>query len=368
MGWSIAYNLAKLGTKDITVLEKGFVNYGASTRAGSRFRVHFFAEENVRYARESSKILLNLAKVTKWNPIVATGGYLWLLPNENQLKQWREANQMWTRLKVPGIFLSPEEAHEKYPYLNTEGFVEAFLGPQDGSFHHDYVTYGYYMASTKIGVRCLEYTEARKIVTEDGRVVGVETDHGMTKAEKVVLTTGAWTCQLARTAGVELPLEPVKKEMLIAGPFRFFMEPLIVDNGTTGYLGQTLRGEILGGIDVPVEKGLTPLNTSLRCAQEWAKTVTRIVPAMKYARIFRGWSGYFDVSPDDSQILGRDPSWPQGLYVAAGFGGHGFVLAPLTGEVMARYIAFEEIPHIMEPFLPTRFKEGKLVMENLVIG
>jgi sarcosine oxidase subunit beta len=368
IGCSIAYNLAKLGTKDVTIVEKDIPNHGTSTRSASRFRVHFWTEENVRFATESRRIFLNLASATKWNPIISIGGYLWLLPNEKHLKAFEKANQMWARLGVAGTFFSPEETREQYPYLNTDGFVQAFFGPQDGSLHHDYVTYGYYMASKAMGVRCVEHAEATKITLEDGKVTGVETDQGPVKGEKVILAAGAWTADLARTVGIELPMEPVKKEILITEPFRFFLEPFIVDNGTSGYFGQTLRGEILGGIDVPVEKGLRPLNTSILCAKEWAKTVTRVVPAMKYARAFRGWSGYFDPTSDGSHILGSDPEWPRGLHVAAGFGGHGFLMAPLTGEVMARYVAFEEIPELMEPFLPTRFKEGRLVNETLVVG
>ena len=368
MGWSIAYNLAKLGSKDITVVEKSFVNYGSSTRSASRFRVHFWTKENVRYAAESRKIFLRLAGATKWNPIIDIGGYLWLLPNGDHISAFEKANQMWTELGVGGFFLSPEEAQEKYPYLSTDGFVRAFFGPQDGSLHHDYVTYGYYMASKAMGVKCLEYAEAKKVTINNGKVAGVETDQGCVKGEKVVLAAGAWTAQIARTAGVELPIEPVKKEMLITEPLRFFMKPFIVDNRASGYFGQTLRGEILGGIDVPVENGLRPLNTSILCAKEWAKAVTRVVPALKYARVFRGWSGYFDPTSDGSHIVGSDPDWPRGLYVAAGFGGHGFLMAPLTGVVMAKYIAFEDVPVEMEPFLPTRFKEGKLVEETLVVG
>jgi len=368
MGWSIAYNLARLRTKNVTVVERGFVNCGSSTRSASRFRVHFWTEENVRFATESRKLFLSFASATKWNPIISIGGYLWLLPSENQLKAFEKANQMWARLGVPGIFLSPEEVHERYPYLNAEGFVRAFFAPQDGSLHHDYVTYGYYTSSKAMGVRCLEYAEARKVAIEDGKVTGVDTDRGLVKGEKVVLAAGAWTAQLARTVGIELPIEPVKKEMLITEPLRFFMEPFIVDNGSSAYFGQTLRGEILGSIDVPVETGLRPLNTSILCAKEWARAVTRLVPAMKYARAFRGWSGYFDPTSDGSHILGHDPDWPQGLYVAAGFGGHGFLMAPMTGEVMAKNIAFGEIPELMAPFLPTRFKEGRLVKETLVVG
>jgi sarcosine oxidase subunit beta len=84
--------------------------------------------------------------------------------------------------------------------------------------------------------------------------------------------------------------------------------------------------------------------------------------------VIRVWSGYYELTPDNSHIMGRLDSWPRGLYVAAGFSGHGFMFGPLTGRLMASYILDGKIDPLMEPFLPDRLVKGKLIREHLVIG
>ncbi|PSN93838.1 FAD-dependent oxidoreductase, partial [Candidatus Marsarchaeota G2 archaeon ECH_B_SAG-C16] len=80
----------------------------------------------------------------------------------------------------------------------------------------------------------------------------------------------------------------------------------------------------------------------------------------------RQWSGYYEVTPDHSQIMGAHPSWPEGLFVAAGFSGHGMMMSPLAGELMAEYIATGRIPDLMRPYSPERFDENRLIDEAMV--
>jgi sarcosine oxidase subunit beta len=82
----------------------------------------------------------------------------------------------------------------------------------------------------------------------------------------------------------------------------------------------------------------------------------------------RSWAGYYAITPDHSHILGREPAWPENLYVATGFSGHGLMMAPLTGELIAKNILNDEVDELMKPFLPTRFKEGTLLHETMKIG
>lgn len=367
-GLAVAYNLARMGARDIKVIDRGLIGHGTSTRAGARFRVHFWAEENVRFAKESIKRLVRLGRVTGWNPIIDYGGYLWLLSSEEDIKEFRKANEMWRRLRVGGEFLEPEELKHRYPYLNINGILEAFFGPQDGKFHHDYVTYGYYWAGKKMGVKYHEHVEAHRIILKDGRVKGVETSRGKIETEVLVLAAAERTNILLKTIGIVLPVEALRKEVIITEPYKYFIDPLIVDWGSTAYVGQTIRGEILGGIDVPVKPGLIGLETTFYATSEWAKAAIKRIPVLRHARIMRTWSGYFASSKDESHIMGRDPEWPEGLYVAFGYSGHGFMMAPLVGELLADNILHGKIHELMKPFLPTRFKEGKLIPEKLVIG
>jgi len=367
-GLALAYNLVKLGAGDVIVFEKKYIGYGSSTRSGARFRVHFWAEENTRFAINSVKLLERIGEETDWNPIIDHGGYLWLLSDEEELERFKKSNEMWRRLGVPGKFLEPHEVKERYPYIDVDGILAGFFGPQNGRFHHDYVCYGYLSNARKLGARIYEETEVKRIQVEGGRISGVETDKGFFDSDVVVLASGAWTNILLRELGISLPVKPLRKEVAITEPYRYFIDPLIIDTKTGAYVGQTLRGELLGSIDIPTEWGLIGMETRLKLFQEWAKAITLRIPILSEANLMRTWGGYYMVSRDSSHVMGRDPEWPEGLYVAYGYSGHGFMMAPLVGRLLAENILTGKVDELMRPFLPTRFKEGRLVPETLVIG
>ncbi|MEM4526135.1 MAG: FAD-binding oxidoreductase [Nitrososphaerota archaeon] len=368
-GLSIAYNLALRKAGEIHVYEKNWITYGSSTRSGSRFRVHFWSEENSRFAMESIKRLEKLAKKMDWNPIINRTGYLWLLSSEQEIEIFKKSNEMWRKLGVGGVLLTTEEVRERYPYINVDDLAGAFFGPQDGSFHHDYVCFGYYSLAKSLGVVFHQKTEVKDIVVSGGKVEGIKVgDEGLEKFDVVVLATGAWTNIIIEKTGIKLPVEPLKKEVCLTEPCRYFIKPLVIDLASSAYVTQTLKGEILGSIDYPLPQGLGDLETELGFVKAWARAVAKRIPILRNCRIMRTWAGYYMMSIDNSHIMGRDPEWPEGLYVAYGYSGHGFMMAPLVGELLAENILTGRVDELMKPFLPTRFKEDKLIPEKLVIG
>ncbi len=366
-GLSVAYHLAREGA-EVVLLERGMIGYGASTRAGGGFRVHFWAEENVRFAVESRKRLLNLGRELGWNPVIERGGYLWLLEKEDDVKRFRNANNMWRKHGVGGRFLSPEELRDMFPYLRIDDVLEGFLGPQDGKFHHDFIIYGYYKSALDLGVSIHEGTEVFSIITDEERVIGVETSRGGLDADAVVVAAAEETNSLLEPLGINLPVKPVRREAAVTEPTQYFIEPLIIDWETNAYFTQTLRGEIIGGIDYPVRHGKIGLGTTLGAVSAWARALIRRIPTLRDMRVVRTWSGYYTMSIDSSHIMGRDDEWPEGLYVACGYSGHGFMMAPLVGELLSRNILYGEVHELMRPFLPSRFREGRMIPEALVIG
>ncbi len=124
----------------------------------------------------------------------------------------------------------------------------------------------------------------------------------------------------------------------------------------------------MGSISYPKIYGEKPLNTTLAFLSKWSSAIARILPAIRNIRVMRVWSGYYVVSPDKSHILGRDDEWPEGLYVNTGYSGHGFMMAPFSGYLLARNILYGEVPKDMKPFLPDRFRKGKTINEPMVVG
>ena len=367
-GLSTAYYLAKSRFGEVYVFEKGIIGYGSSTRNGARFRVHFWSEENSLFARESKKLLINFAKETGWNSLFDVSGYLWLIHNEQVLKEFRDKNRMWSKIGVGGKILDIDELKKMFPYVKADNYVGAFYGPQDGKIHHDHIIYGYLHASKKLGAKIFTNTEVRKILVKNGEVVGLEIDGKVKKFDYVVVAAGVYSKKLLEGCGVEIPIEAQRKEIGVTDPVKYFINPLIIDSKTGAYFGQTLRGEVIGSIPKPKISGLVPLENTIVWLSSWAKAISKIVPVLKSLKILRIWSGFYAVTPDHSHILGRGEDWPDGLYVNTGYSGHGFMMAPLGGKLLAKYIATGEIHKLMKPFTPNRFKRREYIKEIMVIG
>lgn len=369
MGLTTAYNIALQAERSIAVVEQGYVGSGASARNAAHFRTHFWAPENVRFAIKSIEKLMEFAPKIKRDLEVHRGGYLWLLYKEEEVEAYKEGNnKLWSKLSVAGKFLTPEEIREEYPYVNVEGVVAGFLGPQDGKLNPNLVSLSYYKKDKDLGVRILTHTKAQRILVEGNKVRGVQTNKGFIEAEKILVATGAWTNELMKTVDVHLPIEPERKEIGVTEPINHFITPLVISTKANAYIGQMLHGEVIGSIDYPIVKGLVPLVNTLDWLHAYANAASEIIPLVKHLMFLRAWSGYYAMTPDNSHILGREPEWPENLYVATGFSGHGFIMSCLAGELMAKNILYDETDNLMKPFLPTRFKEGKLIEEAMVIG
>lgn len=373
IGLSIAYHLKSLYPRlDVAVYESKYVGYGASTRNASHIRIHFWSEQNFIFALKSWRMMLNFASKLKWNPVLYLGGYLWLIYDEEILRAYEDANRrIWGRYGYPVEILDRGEVKRRYPYLNTSGLHAGILGREDGKIHHDYVTYGYAVNFTKMGGEIYEYTPVDGLKLRDDSVEGVIVGGRIVECENVVIAAGAWSKHILSGIGVDLPLTPTRKELCVLEPTSFFIEPLLIDmrRDSEGlYLCQTPRGEIMGSVDYPHITGSYEFNNTIKYLSVFSRKAIRLVPMLRNLRFLRIWSGDYNVTPDNSHIMGRRDDWPSGLYVATGYSGHGFMMAPYTGYTMARLIVEDYLIDDVKPFLPDRFERDLLIEERMVIG
>lgn len=367
-GLSIAYNLAKIGAS-VTIIERGYIGSGSSTRNAANARAHFFNKEATIIAWESLKLMYKLSKELNYNTLFIKRGYLWLLYTEEQYKRFKQFREFWSKLGIPdGKMLSVEDLKERYPFLNLKGVIGGFLGHVNGRYHHDAIVRGYWRACKNLGVKIYEYTEAKKLIREGSKVVGVETNVGKVYARKcVVLAAGPWTRLLAKSVGIDLPIEPVRKELLVTEPVKIKIKPLVISMKTNAYVQQTLRGEVLGSVETPMDIPIWEFKSTYQFPLRTVRAIIELVPALAVVNFMRQWAGHYDVTPDNNPILGFIDEI-ENLAVAAGFSGHGFMLAPAVGKYMALLLDKGHLDPIIKPFNYRRFKEGKLITEQLVIG
>lgn len=205
-------------------------------------------------------------------------------------------------------------------------------------------------------------------MTSAGKVKGVILEGNKEiQDDIIVITAGAWSSEILKSINISVPIYPERKEIYITEDIRFMIKPLVIDFGRKVYFSQTLKGEIIGGVEEERERKFEPFSTSLQNLLHFLKSLRELVKNVEGIGILRGWSGYYEMTPDHSHVMGYASEWPEGLYIDAGYSGHGMMFAPYSGKLMADLIADNKKHKFIDIFSPERFAKGKLINETMVI-
>ena len=368
MGCAIAHALAEHGMSDVVVLEKDTIGRGATADAAGGIRQQFSTETNVRLASHSVRVWETFHERFGVDISLRQHGYLFLLTDPAEEPVFRRNLALQRRLGVPARWVTPAEISELNPHVNLGGVIGGTFCPEDGWCDTFAATMGYAQAARRLGVAIEEETAATGIRVESGRVRGVETPRGMIATPLAVVCAGPHTRQVGALAGVDLPVDPYRRMSFITEPFDRLPQtlPMTIEFATGLYVHPESRGFLFGmgnrdeppGFDKTVD-------------DEWLLTTVEAlvarIPAFEEANVLRGWAGFYEVTPDDNPLLGYVGE-PEGLAVAAGFSGHGFMQGPAIGACLAELIC-DGVARTVDitPFRPSRFAEGALAPEHNVI-
>ncbi len=367
LGLSLAWNLAQRGETDIVVLEKGYLCAGASGRNGGGVRMQWGTPTLITLAQRSIELMKRFARDMGINVWFRQGGYLFLAKSESVVSKLERAAQLHNKHGVPTQILTPDAAREVVPELTMTGVKAAAWNPLDGVIFPWPFLWGYATAAQKKGVKVETFTKVIGFEQSQHRIKKVITDRGDIECETVVLAGGAWSPQIASLAGIDLPNEPHRHEICSTEPLKPFLGPLVsvLDSGL--YFSQSMRGEIVGGMGDSREPAGMNLGSTQRFLTRYSQALTEQMPQVGRVKILRQWSGPYDVTPDNSPILGRTPGLPN-LLQLSGFVGHGFMMAPAVTERMAAWMATNESDELFERFTLNRFEEGRMEREEMIIG
>jgi sarcosine oxidase, subunit beta len=367
IGLSLAYALARQGFNDLVVLEQGYLCSGASGRNGGGVRQQWATEENILLMKESVRMFRGLSRETGLNLWFRQGGYLFLTRHEHTARNLEEICGVQNRLGVPTRLLSPSKAKEIVPGLNTDGLVLCAYNPTDGVLFPYPLVWGMAKRASQLGVEINTFTKVTGIDLRNRQIVKVLTDHGAIATNRVVNAAGAWSPQIAKMVGVELPNKPFRHEILVTESVKPFLEPLVSDLSNGTYFSQTMRGEICGGISDPEEPSSMSTDSSFRFLQRMCQSMSQILPITAGLKVLRQWAGYYDETPDGHPILGRVEA-VDGFIQLNGFGGHGMMLAPIIGKLAAEWILRKSDHDLFSKYDLGRFRRGDCQKETFVIG
>ncbi len=366
-GCSIAYNLAKKGAKDIVILEKNTCANGSSGRCGAGIRQQFGTKMNCILARESMKTFETLTEELDYDIELNQSGYLMLAYTEKEMSQFKKNVELEQSLGIDAKVVSPQEAGEIVPYLNQEGILGGTFCPTDGNVNPLFTTFAYAEAAQRLGVRYYPYTEATEIEIEKGRILSVTTDKGKIITATVINAAGGYSGPVGKMAGVDIPVYSQRHQILITEHVDSLWKPMLMSFSENFYFQQLPDGGILGGYGDPKNEVIGGnIDSTWQFARTMAKKMVKLVPVLKDVRMVRQWAGLYNMSPDAQPILGEHPKL-KGFYLSVGFSGHGFMLAPVTGKLIAELILDGETYIPIDRLDLGRFERGELIYEPSVV-
>jgi sarcosine oxidase subunit beta len=359
MGLATAWNLGRLAERPlrIVVIDRGYLCGGASGRNGGGVRAQWASETNIRLMTRSIAICADFATRMRINVWFRRGGYLFLARTEERAKQLAASAELQRDNGLPTRIVEPSEVKELVPELDVSRVVCASWNPDDGVVFPWPFVWGYARAASALGVEIHTHTPVEDLVTEGSRVVGVVTPRGTIRAPRVLVCAGAWSPMLTRKVGVELPSRPHRHEICSTEPLKPFLRPLVGDLQNGLYFSQSMRGEIVGGVTIPGHGPDRTMASSLEFLATYARRLTRLMPVLRDVKILRAWAGPYDQSPDGNPILDHPPELPD-FFLACGFVGHGFMMAPVIGELYAEYLTGGERHELFAQSSLGRFRGG----------
>jgi sarcosine oxidase subunit beta len=366
IGASVAYHLARRGCGPILVLERnGSPGQGSTSRATGGFRVQFGSETNVRLSLLSREKFLRFEEELGVDPGYRSCGYLFLADDEAQFDALRGAQDVQRAAGLEETReVTPSEVEDINPAIRANGLTGGVFCSTDGFIRPMQILRGYTEGATRLGVRFEYGVECTGFEFDgSGRVSAVRTSDGDVAVGSVVNAAGAWAALVARNAGLDLPVEPLRRQAAVTHPF----DALPEDMPMTIFIEDGFHFRVRDGRVLLLwpDKPLVadPFDTTVSDA--WLESVVQKarsrVPSLSQTSIDREkcWAGLYEMSPDGHALLGRAPGLVN-LYLVNGSSGHGVMHAPALGQLLAEIIV-DGAAHTLDAHAlrPSRFAEGE---------
>ncbi|RLC63666.1 MAG: FAD-binding oxidoreductase [Chloroflexota bacterium] len=369
MGTSTAYHLALKGCRNVLLLEReSFFGIQATGKCAGGIRYQFGTEINVRLSLLSLPMLDRFEEELGQPIGLRYCGYLFLLTTEEDVAVFRRNVEMQHRLGVQTEWLEPAQIAEVVPLINLDGVLAGTFHARDGLADPNSVVQGYVSGARRLGAKLLTDVEVTDIRVEGGRVRGVVTNRGEVATPVVVNAAGPWAGVVGEMAGVDLPIVPVRRQIVVTGPMPEVPPdfPFVIDFAQSLYFHREGEG-ILTGMSNPDE----PVGFDQSVDEEWElvhlEAAMKRLPILERAGLASHWAGLYEVSPDAHPILGRIPD-VEGFYCIGGFSGHGFMHGPICGLLLAEEV-LDGRAHTLDitPLYIDRFQEGREMVEYNVV-
>jgi glycine/D-amino acid oxidase-like deaminating enzyme len=373
IGTSTAFNLSRLGVKDVIVLDREGVAAQASRLSAGLVRTHYSNAPEARLALRGLHWFENWSELVGGDPGFQRTGLANPVAREDQ-ERLRRNVAMLQEVGVETQLVGPEELVELEPDMRVDEDQLAAYEPRSGYANPGATTRAMADAARRLGVDIRDSVTVTAVRAESGRVRGVETSAGFIAAPIVVLANGAWAVPLAAALGVELPIETVAVRLA------FVTRPSAMRQGWGGHLVVLDRAH--GAYTRPDDEdlsliGLATSRVPILTADDYETgappsadfeelaraQVARRFPGFAGAQVVRRHSGPIDITPDLCAII--DSVEPKGLHLAVGMSGSGFKKGPAIGEAVAELVVYGDARTVpIREFRLSRFAENDAIVSD----
>jgi sarcosine oxidase subunit beta len=366
-GTSIAFHLAEAGV-DVCLLERSQLASGSTSRAAGGVRAQFSDPLNIMLGLRSLDAFAAFTERPGAEIDFEQVGYLFLLDRPEDVAAFEHGVELQNELGLPSRLVDLDEVRRLCPIAGLEGVLAATFCPLDGTANPEAAVAGYAAGVRRHGGAVLTNCAVTGITTEEGEIRGVATSLGTIETGTVVCAAGVWSPDVANMVGMELPVEPVFREVGFTGPDESLPEkiPLTVDFSSGLYFHREGPGLLFGMADPDQPPGFDAPAPEPGWLDKVVEVAERRLPRLLEMGIAGGWRGYYDISPDYNALVGEHAGVSRFLY-ATGFSGHGFLQGPAIGEIV-RDLVLEREPFVdVSPLAVERFEREAPRPERNVI-
>ncbi|MDE3111844.1 MAG: FAD-binding oxidoreductase [Chloroflexota bacterium] len=320
VGAAAAFFLADRGERDVLLLEREGLGAGTTKGGMGGIRHQFVDEIDVRMSLLAVEFWRDFASFTGSAWDFEERGYLFLASTPAGLAKLKQPLGLYERLGLDVRMLDRADVEELVPGLRVDDLAGARFCARDGYGDPLSALAGFAAGAVLEGVRVAEGTTVRSLAREGDRVTGVRTDDGDVSAERVLLATGCWTAEIAATADVDVPISAFPRRIAESAPLPALAGiPMVVEHES--------------GFHFRPKDGALHFAMPDLTAEAVRERAARRYPKLADLRVERVRDCRYELTPDDHPVLGRVPG-ARGLYLAAGFSGHGFMHAPATAQLI----------------------------------
>ncbi len=342
IGTSTAFHLAKLGLRDVVLLERSHLAAGSTGRSVGLIETNYALDVDVALAKYSYEEFTRFDEVTGGTADFHRRPYLETVAAKDQEEHLERAVEMGKHHGVRVRLVEPREISEVFPELRVDDVTQGLLSLDAGFCDPHSVSASYAAAAERLGATIQTKTPVERVLVDRGRVVGVRTAAEELRTSVVVNATGPWGNDLLKPLGIALPLARWQRQIFVTSPHPEIPNdrPMYIDLPRRFYFRQELSGGFILGLvedDPAQESELSNPETDWDFKIRAVEAAVHRVPKLAETSIANAWSGVVTFTPDQLPVLGPVKE-ATGLYLANGMSGYGVMISPGVGTALAEMI------------------------------